>query len=435
MHKIVEDGYMIVDDFQKLIENNKGSFTDDELGLFKDSVRCFHAGIYRPAYILAYQGMMIYFRRLIQSAKMPSGYDTGKWTGVQKRLTKDKEWEEEVNNAIRTQPDPKATPPVIPILCMSDSLRMDFDYWRNRRNDCAHYKEYNINDSHVLSFYSFLTQYLLKISVEGGMMTLLNEFKDACDTSKTSPKKSLQPLVDKILSMVNPDEMNDFFAALDGAMGYRFNGRYEKTLANIIRGGNEELKGYAVKFVRSDKGTKKELVNRYPDLVGHVVGKTEAREFWMKFLGCVRNRVAVLARMIMVGLIDPSEQDEAIRKVIDHSFDNNEGMGEVSDEEMMTLKAAGFFDALKEEYFNSDYTSRNAYNCGRNKYDFFYGYAAYLPVDKEWIEVLVDIFSQADYPTVWRDIYKQQFLEKDEYKAKFDKVVSENGIKIPQCLK
>ena len=43
--------------------------------------------------------------------------------------------------------------------------------------------------------------------------------------------------------------------------------------------------------------------------------------------------------------------------------------------------------------------------------------------------------SQADYPTVWRDIYKQQFLEKDEYKAKFDKVLSENGIKIPQCLK
>lgn len=129
---------MIVDDFQKLIDNNKGTFSDDELGLFNDSVRCFHAGIFRPAYILAYQGMMIYFRRLIQSAKMPSGYDTGKWTGVQKRLANDKEWEEEVNNAFRTKPDPKATPPVIPVLCMSDSLRKDFDYWRNRRNDCAH---------------------------------------------------------------------------------------------------------------------------------------------------------------------------------------------------------------------------------------------------------------------------------------------------------
>lgn len=46
---------MIVDDFQKLLDSNKASFTDDELGLFLGSVRCFHAGIFRPAYILAYQ--------------------------------------------------------------------------------------------------------------------------------------------------------------------------------------------------------------------------------------------------------------------------------------------------------------------------------------------------------------------------------------------
>ena len=426
---------MIVEDFQKLLENNKGSFTEDELGLFYDSVRCFHAGIFRPSYILAYQGMMIYFKRLIVNANMPIGYDATKWAKMQKGLKDDKEWEGEVNNAIRKQPDPKATPPEPAILCMADSLRKDFDFWRNRRNDCAHYKEYFINDSHVLSFYSFLTQYLLKISVEGGMMTLLNEFKDACDPDKTSPKESLQPLIDKILTMVSPKEMDDFFASLDGAMGYRFNGRYEKTLADIIRGGNEELKGYAVKYARSDRRTKKELINSYPDLVGHLVEKSEAREFWMKFLSSVRNRVAVLARMIMVGLVDPSEQDEAIRKVIDHSFDNNEGMGDVSDEEMLVLKSAGFFDALKDEYFNSDYTSRNAYRCGKTKYDFFYGYMLHLPVDKEWIEVLVDIFSQPEYPTVWRDMYKEYFLEKDEYKEKFDKVVKDYGIKVPDCLK
>ncbi len=240
---------MIVDDFQKLLENNKGSFNDDELGLFHDSVRCFHAGIFRPAYILAYQSMMIYFRRLIQDAKMPAGFDATKWKVMQLNLAKDKEWEEEVNNAIRKRSNPKASPPELAILCMADSLRNDFDFWRNRRNDCAHYKEYDINDSQVLALYSFLTQYLLKISVEGGVMTLLNEFKDACDPVKTSPKTSLQPLVDKILSMVAPEEMDYFFGNLESAMGYKFNGRYEQTMANIIKGGNEQLKNYAVKYL------------------------------------------------------------------------------------------------------------------------------------------------------------------------------------------
>lgn len=427
---------MIVEDFQKFVENNRASFTDDEIGLFRDSVRCFHAGIFRPAYIMAYQSMMIYFRRLIQNEDMPAGFDAVKWKKMQVNLAKDKEWEEEVNNAIRKKANAKAAPPEVPVLAMNDSLRLDFDYWRNRRNDSAHYKEYRINDSHVLSFYSFLTQYLLKISVEGGKATLLKEFKDACDVTKTSPKKSLQPLIDKILVMVSPEEMDDFFAELDGVMGYRFTGRYENTLASIIKSGNEKLKEYVIKFVRSDKRFKAEFINDHPDIVGYIVDKPESREFWMKYLARCRNRVAILARMLMVGLIDPDEKDEAVRKVLEHSFNNNDGMGTVSEDEQLILNSNGFFDALKEEYFNGDYTSKNVVLCGREKYDFFYGYIAHMPVNKELADMLVDIFSRPDYPYVWSNIFKEHLLEADAaYKAKFDKVVSENGITLPSCLK
>lgn len=427
---------MIVEDFQKFVENNRASFTDDEIGLFRDSVRCFHAGIFRPAYIMAYQSMMIYFRRLIQNEDMPAGFDAVKWKKMQVNLAKDKEWEEEVNNAIRKKANAKAAPPEVPVLAMNDSLRLDFDYWRNRRNDSAHYKEYRINDSHVLSFYSFLTQYLLKLSVEGGKATLLKEFKDACDVTKTSPKKSLQPLIDKILVMVSPEEMDDFFAELDGVMGYRFTGRYENTLASIIKSGNEKLKEYVIKFVRSDKRFKAEFINDHPDIVGYIVDKSESREFWMKYLARCRNRVAILARMLMVGLIDPDEKDEAVRKVLEHSFNNNDGMGTVSEDEQLILNSNGFFDALKEEYFNGDYTSKNVVLCGREKYDFFYGYIAHMPVNKELADMLVDIFSRPDYPYVWSNIFKEHQLEADAaYKAKFDKVVSENGITLPSCLK
>ncbi len=427
---------MIVEDFQKFVENNRASFTDDEIGLFRDSVRCFHAGIFRPAYIMAYQSMMIYFRRLIQNEDMPAGFDAVKWKKMQVNLAKDKEWEEEVNNAIRKKANAKAAPPEVPVLAMNDSLRLDFDYWRNRRNDSAHYKEYRINDSHVLSFYSFLTQYLLKISVEGGKATLLKEFKDACDVTKTSPKKSLQPLIDKILVMVSPEEMDDFFAELDGVMGYRFTGRYENTLASIIKSGNEKLKEYVIKFVRSDKRFKAEFINDHPDIVGYIVDKPESREFCMKYLARCRNRVAILARMLMVGLIDPDEKDEAVRKVLEHSFNNNDGMGTVSEDEQLILNSNGFFDALKEEYFNGDYTSKNVVLCGREKYDFFYGYIAHMPVNKELADMLVDIFSRPDYPYVWSNIFKEHLLEADAaYKAKFDKVVSENGITLPSCLK
>lgn len=427
---------MIVNDFQKHIESYKASFNDDELGLFHDSVRCFHAGIYRPAYIMAYQAMMIYFRRLIQGAKRPTGFDTTKWNVMQLNLANDKTWEEEVNNAIRKQANPRATPPEVPILVMTDALRKDFDFWRNRRNDCAHYKEYIVNDSHVLAFYSFLTQYLMKISVEGGMKTLLNEFSDACDPTKTSPKASLQPLIDKILVMVSPDEMDTFFEDLDGAMGYRFNGRYESLLASIIKGGNEELKGYVIKFARKDKRFKADLINSNPDLVGHLLDKTEVREFWVKYLNGCRNRVAILARMLMVGLIDPSEKDEAIKKVLEHSYKNNQGVGDVTEEELLMLRASDFFSILKDTYFNSDYACSHAKDCGGSRFDFFYGYVSSMQVDKEFVEIMVDLFSHAGYPYIWLNIFKEHFLENDAlYKAKFEKVASDNGITLPKCLK
>jgi hypothetical protein len=50
--------------------------------------------------------------------------------------------------------------------------------------------------------------------------------------------------------------------------------------------------------------------------------------------------------------------------------------------------------------------------------------------------MMVDIFSQADYPYVWSNILKEHFLERDaSYKAQFDKVANDNGITIPNCLK
>lgn len=55
---------------------------------------------------------------------------------------------------------------------------------------------------------------------------------------------------------------------------------------------------------------------------------------------------------------------------------------------------------------------------------------------RPYIDLPIDIFSQANYPYVWANILKEHFLEKDAaYKAEFDKVVRENSITLPECLK
>ena len=144
--------------------------------------------------------------------------------------------------------------------------------------------------------------------------------------------------------------------------------------------------------------------------------------------------MAIVSCMIFVGIVKNSEKEEAINKMIDYAFENNEGMGEISDEKLDLLKSEGLLKFLKEKYFNSSFTSKNAMVCGKQKYEFFSGFMYHIPINKEWVEVIVDIFSQPCYPLVWQDIYIKQFLLKADYKAKFDKIVSDNGILVPQNL-
>ncbi|MCQ2077261.1 MAG: hypothetical protein MJZ20_09625 [Bacteroidaceae bacterium] len=427
---------MIVDDFERMIENNKQSFTDDVYGLFFDSVKCFRASIYRPSYLLAYQGVMQHFRHLLQTSKKPDKYDEGKWKGVLTRLQNDKTFDEEVFDCTQHKNQPSSTPPVIAELDIPDPIREDFRFWRNRRNDCAHYKEYDINNSQVLAFYSFINQYLLKISVEGGKNSLLREFCNACDEKKTSPNKSLQPLIDKIVPMVAEEQIDDFFEELYHVMGgYHFyDSRFFRLLYDILSSSNQKLKDYAIRFLGKSSYLSDYLTS-YPDSVGLLVSKEESHHFWMVTLANNRCRCAILSNMLKSGLIESVETEEAITKIIEHCYVNNQGIGEIEDSDWDNLVRFGFLDVLKSKYFNPDFTSNNARTLGKEKYNFFYGYIFKLMKKKEWVGIIISIFSRPDYPTVWRNIFVENYLSSSENKAYFEEVCKEYALDIPECLK
>lgn len=426
---------MIVDDFQKLIDSNIKSVSDDVYGLFCDSIKCFRSSIYRPAYILAYQGVMQHFRYLLLHSPKPDLYNQKKWEGVQRKLKDDKTFDTEIFECTQHKSQPNANPPVVAELDMPDEIRLDFVYWRNRRNDCAHYKSYEINNSHVLAFYSFLNQYLMRITVEGGMNSLLREFKDACDETKTSPNTSLQPLIDKILCMVAPDQMNVFFDQLCGVTDmFRCpGGKYYKILKDILVSSNIELKDYVIKYLRSVSFLS-DFIFDNSDMVGVLIEKEEAREFWMTKLSYSYNRFTVMAKMLSCGLIPKGDIEQALTKMVDNSYINNQGFGEVSDNDWQILEQNGILDVLESKYYNVNYTTRNACVCGKDKYNFFYGTIDRIPIDKKWVKNIIEIFSAVDFPQVWCKIFNENYMCNAVYKEKFIKICKENGYTIPSCI-
>lgn len=59
--------------FERWLENNCDNLSDNAVGLFRDSLRCYKNNITRPAYLLAYQGMLLTLRDKILMGKMPAG--------------------------------------------------------------------------------------------------------------------------------------------------------------------------------------------------------------------------------------------------------------------------------------------------------------------------------------------------------------------------
>lgn len=424
---------MIVDDFKLFAERNKELFSDDVLGLFTDSIRCFNAGIYRPAYIMTYQAMMLHFREIILSAKKPDGYDENLWKGVIQKTSNDKSWDEQVFTACKQKNEPTATPPKVAILDMPDEIRPDFDFWRSRRNDCAHYKSYVINDAHVLALYSFIMQYLMKISVEGGMNTLLREFKDAFDPSKTSPSTSLQPLIDKISTRVQIKDMCDFFERLEDISDFKWINKFYQVLRNILNGQHEDVKRELIKYIR--KNILLDFLSYNADMVGFVVEKNEVRNLWYEKLRDVRNRCAIVANMLLLGLIDKSEIEEAIKTTVMHCYNKDDGLGELSERETQILLSNGLFDVISKTYIEKEMSPYEARDNGKCHYQFFSSYLFYMPIQIEYVKPLVELFARPNYPFVWLNILKERYLSNEEHRASFKKICDDDGLAVPTWVK
>lgn len=425
---------MIIDDFKTLVEDNKAMLNELTLGLFEDSIRCFDAGIYRQAYMLAYQGFTQYIRSVARNAKKPVGYNQSNWNKVQANLINEKEFDDQVFTCIQQKNCPTGTPPVVAILDMPDTLRSDFTFWRNRRNDCAHYKAYDINASHVLAFFSMLNQYMLKITVEGGKNTLLREFADAFNPAKTSPKSSIQPLVDKILLMVQPTEINDFFDSLQSVIGFHFDAKFYSILEGILSGANTELKKYVIAYL-SQSNDLVDFLSQYPEEVGQLVAKDEVRTLWYSKLGCCRERFLIVAELISVGLLADDDVKECLERCIDNAYSQNDGMGSISEAKINLLIKYGLLDCMKSSKLNPEFTRRHARECGKNHYDFFRGIAYTLPMYKRVVEMMLAIFNQTEYPTVWCSIYKEMLDNDEERCRQFQKIIEDIDLIFPICLK
>lgn len=422
-------------DFGEWINEHRQILDDDVYGLFDDSYRCFKNDIDRPAYLLAYQGMMQYVRvAVLTSSSKPTGFMDSEWEHRWlDELRNDEKWDAIAFKCTQTKEDAAAGKAAV--MNIQKEAREKFEYWRQLRNVCAHYKGYDLHKAHTLSLYSFIEQYLLTFSVEGSQVALSRLFDDYFNPIVTSVHADMNPLLDRIDTVIRDEELETFFVEVRNSCAKHasFSFRYHDFVHQVINRCPQRVKDAMVRYVQSDDMYHDDYLEHYPQDVLIILNGTEnIHNFWYARLPHSRKKLTMLALMLEADFIPDADKEDAMRRCMRNSEDYsshteyrdiNEGIVDV-------LTKFGYFKLFYDDYFNPVNTSRN-YQSICYKTDFYIGMISLIHWDIEYVQKLIAVFSEQYIPFTLRDRLRDMYHDNGDYRAIINQICCDNGLTLP----
>ncbi len=427
-------------DFGVWLDQHKVSLNEDTYGLFKDSYNCLKYEIIRPAFILAYQGLMWHIRHIVLSSEIkPNGYKDEEWEKrVKANLRNDDKWDEETftcTQALGNQNGKDA------ILSIPKEVREKFPFWRQIRNVSAHYKGYELHEAHVLALYSFIEQYLETITIEGSAISLSQKFDDFLNPNITSPNEDIQPLIDKVDAMISNEEMPSFLGSIIKSCRKHipaYDKIKELSIINaMIHKCPSRISECVINYVENDKDLFKSYIEKHPDdILRFLKGNQRVYQFWHNELTSYRCKIKLLAILFTADLINSNDSIDAIKLCLKAAESEKvlTDYNQLSALNRQTLYERGYFKEFFNAYFNSKNTLSNYKDICYNT-NFYIGTISIIPkIDKEYVEALIDIFSKQYYPFTLRDRLKDIYYNDQKYREEIDDICTKESLELPDCL-
>ncbi|XCN74176.1 MAG: hypothetical protein Q3M24_05340 [Candidatus Electrothrix aestuarii] len=309
---------------------------------FQEAETCYRAGAYRAALLFSYIGWGLALRaRLLRSA-CPAGINSKQWQKNLAKLRREDSWDHEVFDLVQQQKP-------APVFLVSEDLRHQVRYWKDRRNDCAHFKTNEIDHSHVESFWQFIFSNLGKFVPNGSTASLQNEIILYFDLNVTPPDTPLDPIIERIPYCVDTDELVKFFEGVVTGISsifdedYRINRLVNRVLDTVIRVTNDSTVNALKDFLVTSENC---LVNFLREFPQHVIlleqNPQTVRCLWRKHLfsgfSGYHNDMKVFVALLRADLIPQEEKAEANSKAFPYVREDS-----LSLEDELTLKQNDFF--------------------------------------------------------------------------------------------
>lgn len=383
--------------------------------ILNDAIRCYRNGIARPALMLSYIAFIQAVSDNLLKSDMPKGFNEPRWKACMSKLRQENAWDEQVISCIKCRDNP-------PYFELTDSLRDDVCFWRNRRNDCAHYKDSEITLSHVAAFWVFIMDNYNKFTPIGSLMQSVNDYKRHYNVSITPKGTSTEVIFKRLcLAIKTEDDLLLFLKETDSCMEYEEQAQLLHDLLMDERHKSKVISLLTVKLKRV-----KMYLALKPADVSVVLGNNPemTRKFWyedfMLFASCAN----VYVEMLRAKMIPQGEIKESLDMFLKHEYKRSAFYLD-NPEDFNVLKENGLYDIFIEEYLSKDFVCNNpGEKC--HKTDFYISLIQRGGISDKLIKVLSESI-KGTFPYTLENRLKGEIFKEEENKKQYlDSIVKQN---------
>ena len=375
--------------------------------ILNDAIRCYRNGIARPALMLSYIAFIQAVRDNLLKSDMPKGFNEPRWKACMSKLRQENAWDEQVISCIKCRDNP-------PYFELTDSLRDDVCFWRNRRNDCAHYKDSEITLSHVAAFWVFIMDNYNKFTPIGSLMQSVNDYKRHYNVSITPKGTSTEVIFKRLcLAIKTEDDLLLFLKETDSCMEYEEQAQLLHDLLMDERHKSKVISLLTVKLKRV-----KMYLALKPADVSVVLGNNPemTRKFWyedfMLFASCAN----VYVEMLRAKMIPQGEIKESLDMFLKHEYKRSAFYLD-NQEDFNVLKENGLYDIFIEEYLSKDFVCNNpGEKC--HKTDFYISLIQRGGISDKLIKVLSESI-KGTFPYTLENRLKDEIFKEEENKRQY----------------
>jgi hypothetical protein len=399
---------------------------DESLVAFNESVVAYKAGANRAALLFSCVAWGLALReRLLNTPDPPNGMPVGQWQKLLQDLRNEDRWDAQVFDCTQMK-----TP--VTLFHVSDDIRTQVRYWKDRRNDCAHFKLNEINPAHVESFWAFVRSNLGRFVPLGSEADLIAAILRHFDTNVTPPNTDLSPLVARIPQSMGPERFKPFLVDAKNALSTKVgtfllarSTEYHVLLATCLSAG-DRLGKAALELMLEDRSALVGILRMWPEAAGYLSDFPDhVRQLWRKDLfGKGHTDLAVYAALLRNSMI-PEDQILEANQYVAASI-----QGDIPLEaDVDRLNQSGFFSALKALAFEQNRIDQ--FGWGNANAPIIAWYVLRFPLDEEVVTAICACLGTAPYPFAVESALKELLTSNPTKLAEFEAIATRLGKPIP----